>query len=262
MRDSGSGAALRSLLELPPAARACAVFVHGSGSNMHSPRNRAVAQSLRQVGIGTLLVDLLTDAENERDQYTREFRFDVPRLARRVADCVDALKSFPTTKHLPVMLVGSSTGAAAALMAAAKRADRVAAVVSRGGRADLAGDALGQVRAPTLLIVGGDDHQVLQLNRDAAAQMKAAQSVRLTVVPGASHLFEEPGKMDQVTAITAEFLDQHSGAAAKGQEAAGQGEVEQPLREARGKAEGAEEMKQPESAAEAAAASRQSTPTD
>ena len=162
---------------------------------MQSPRNRAVAQSLRGVGIGTLLVDLLTDAENERDQYTREFRFDIPRLARRVADCVDALKNCPTTKHLPVMLVGSSTGAAAALMAAAERADRVAAVVSRGGRADLAGDeALGQVRAPTLLIVGGDDHQVLQLNRDAAAQMKAAQSVKLTVVPGASHLFESRGR--------------------------------------------------------------------
>jgi alpha-beta hydrolase superfamily lysophospholipase len=180
------------------------LFAHGSGSSRHSPRNQQVAAGLRAAGLGTLLMDLLTEAEEREDAVTRHLRFDIPLLAARLTGAVDWLEGPDGAPGLPVATFGASTGAAAALITAADRPARVRAVVSRGGRPDLAGDALGRVRAPTLLIVGGADHQVLQLNREAAARLRTEHA--LAVVPGAGHLFEEPGALQQVIDRSVDWL--------------------------------------------------------
>jgi dienelactone hydrolase len=181
-------------LVLPEAAPGIVCFAHGSGSSRHSPRNRQVAETLQRAGLGTLLMDLLSEEEERVDRVTAELRFDIPLLGRRVSAAVDRLAERSDTGSLPVGLFGASTGAAAALVAAAARADRVSAVVSRGGRPDLAGTALGRVRAPVLLIVGGEDREVLELNEQAAEQLTA--EYRVHVIPGATHLFEEPGTLE------------------------------------------------------------------
>jgi dienelactone hydrolase len=180
------------------------LFAHGSGSSRFSPRNRFVARMLRDAGLGTLLIDLLTEHEEEIDLVTRHLRFDIRLLAERLAGALDWLAADPRTRHLPVGLFGSSTGAAAALVAAAARPAQVSAVVSRGGRPDLAGDALSSVRAPTLLLVGSRDEPVIELNREAMARMHAPCELR--IVPGASHLFEEPGTLEEVARHAAEFF--------------------------------------------------------
>ncbi|CAL9283518.1 dienelactone hydrolase family protein [Streptomyces sp. SudanB52_2052] len=200
------GTALTGDLTVPHDARAVVLFAHGSGSSRHSPRNREVAAGLRTAGLGTLLIDLLTEAEEQQDAVTAELRFDIPLLGRRLVGAIDWLARWPATHGLPVALFGASTGAGAALVAAARRPDRVRAVVSRGGRPDLAGDALEAVRAPVLLIVGGRDQQVLRLNEAAAGRLHAPHT--LHVVPGATHLFEEPGALDQVTEAARRWCDE------------------------------------------------------
>lgn len=183
-------------LLLPAQPVGVVLFAHGSGSSRHSPRNVAVARALSSRGLACVLVDLLTPDEEEVDARTAELRFDIGMLASRLAGIVDWLVAERPAGDVPVGLFGASTGAAAALVAAASRADRVGAVVSRGGRPDLAGTALGQVRSPTLLLVGGLDEEVLTLNERALAEL--GDVGELWVVPGATHLFEEPGTLDQV----------------------------------------------------------------
>ncbi|MFD8224258.1 dienelactone hydrolase family protein [Streptomyces massasporeus] len=200
------GADLTGDLAVPPDARAVVLFAHGSGSSRHSPRNREVAAGLRTAGLGTLLIDLLTEEEERLDAVTAELRFDIPLLGRRLVAALDWLAQEPGTSDLPVVLFGASTGAGAALVAAAQRPDRVRAVVSRGGRPDLAGDALDAVQAPVLLIVGGRDTHVLRLNEDAARRLPGPHT--LHVVPGATHLFEEPGALDQVTEAARQWCDE------------------------------------------------------
>jgi dienelactone hydrolase len=195
---------LRADLLVPREPEGVVVFAHGSGSGRCSPRNRTVAEALRDGGLATLLVDLLTSQEDAEDRVTRRWRFDVGLLGERVVAAVDWLATRDDVGALPVGCFGASTGAAAALIAAARRAGRVAAVVSRGGRPDLAGDALAAVRAPTLLIVGGEDHEVLELNRGAAARMLLPP--RIEVVPGAGHLFGEPGALERVAELTLEWF--------------------------------------------------------
>ena len=194
-------------LVLPEHADGVVLFAHGSGSSRHSPRNRQVAATLHAAGFGTLLLDLLTPAEEDADQFTREHRFDIELLARRLVAAVDWLRA-EQGSPTPIGLFGASTGAAAALVAAAVRTDDVAAVVSRGGRPDLAGAALARVLAPTLLIVGGADVQVLELNRRALELLQAPVK-RLEVVPGAGHLFEEPGALDEVARLAAGWFAEH-----------------------------------------------------
>jgi dienelactone hydrolase len=198
-------------LVVPKGAAGVVLFAHGSGSSRHSPRNRLVAGALRRAGLATLLLDLLTPAEEERDRVSAELRFDVALLAERLIAATDLLLAEPATAGLPLGLFGASTGAGAALIAAAERPETVAAVVSRGGRPDLAGDYLAQVRAPTLLIVGGRDQLVLELNRQALARLAAPS--RLEVVPGATHLFEEPGALEQVARLAAAWFTEHLRAA-------------------------------------------------
>ncbi|NSC23117.1 hydrolase [Streptomyces albus subsp. chlorinus] len=183
-------------LTVPDRANATVLFAHGSGSSRFSPRNRAVAAALRQEGLATLLIDLLTEDEEQVDTATAQHRFDIPLLGRRLVAAIDALGEHETTAGRPVGLFGASTGAAAALTAAAERPDSVYAVVSRGGRPDLAGDALPDVLAPVLLVVGGHDHEVIRLNEAAADRLRAPH--RLHIVPGATHLFEEPGALEEV----------------------------------------------------------------
>jgi putative phosphoribosyl transferase len=194
-------------LVVPVGARGVVVFAHGSGSSRLSPRNRAVAGGLRHAGFATLLLDLLSEAEEREDLDSARYRFDVALLARRLAGAVDWLEQRPDTADLPVGLFGASTGAAAALVAAAERPKRVAAVVSRGGRPDLADAALPLVAAPVLLVVGGADAAVLGLNREAAAKLSAPH--RIDVVPGATHLFAEPGALKEVTAAAAGWFRDH-----------------------------------------------------
>jgi putative phosphoribosyl transferase len=206
--------ALMGILAYPPHARGIVVFAHGSGSGRLSPRNRAVADALARSRFATLLVDLLTPEEEARDLLTARLRFDIRLLADRVVGAIDWLAVDasvgdlpPSLGKLPVGCFGSSTGAAAALIAAAERPERVAAVVSRGGRPDLAGDALARVTAPTLLIVGGNDTDVLRLNR--RAQRALAGESRLEIVPGAGHLFEEPGALERVTELARDWFERH-----------------------------------------------------
>jgi putative phosphoribosyl transferase len=200
-------ARLRGDFGLPRAAHGVVVFAHGSGSSRHSPRNQFVARVLERRSLATLLIDLLTPEEERVDDRTAQYRFDIPMLAERLVSIVDWLRGQPETAGLPIGFFGASTGGGAALMAAAARPDDVAAVVSRGGRPDLAGAALAKVAAPTLLIVGGYDEPVIQMNREAMSQMRC--HVALEIVPGATHLFEEPGTLERVAALAAEWFDKH-----------------------------------------------------
>jgi putative phosphoribosyl transferase len=204
---AAGGVALAGDLTVPEGAVGVVAFAHGSGSGRHSPRNREVARGLADAGLATLLMDLLTEDEERVDVRTRELRFDVPLLAGRMVAAIDRLGEEPSTGPLAVGCFGASTGAAAALVAAARRPDRVRAVVSRGGRPDLAGDDLASVGAPTLLIVGGADPVVLDLNRRARERMRGG--TRLEVVPGAGHLFEEPGALERVTALARDWFLSH-----------------------------------------------------
>ena len=198
------GLALDADLVIPEAARAVVLFAHGSGSSRHSPRNRYVARELQRAGLATVLADLLTPAEEQVDARTGRLRFDIGMLGQRVTALTDWLAGQRATASLPVGLFGASTGAAAALVAAAARPGSVAAVVSRGGRPDLAGDHMRTVRQPTLLIVGELDTVVIELNR--AAMRKLGGEARLEIVPGASHLFEEPGALEQVARLARDWF--------------------------------------------------------
>jgi dienelactone hydrolase len=194
-------------LTVPDGSTGLVIFAHGSGSSRHSPRNRAVASYLQSLGLATLLVDLLTPEEEAIDLRTRHLRFDVELLARRVAAVTVWAAGHEVTIGLPVGYFGASTGAAAALIAAADHPDDVHAVVSRGGRPDLAGDRLPRVRCPVLLIVGGADDVVLELNRQALQQLRAPAA--LEVVPGATHLFEEPGALEVVADLAGRWFLTH-----------------------------------------------------
>jgi putative phosphoribosyl transferase len=201
------GVELEGDLAIPPGARGIVVFAHGSGSSRHSSRNRFVAEVLRGGALGTLLLDLLTTREEQIDVHTRHLRFDIGLLADRLIGAGDWLETQDDTRGLPVGLFGASTGGGAALVAAARRPDRVSAVVSRGGRPDLAGEELRHVRAPTLLIVGGLDTVVIEMNKRAMRQM--ASPVELSIVPGATHLFEEPGTLEQVAQLARDWFGRY-----------------------------------------------------
>jgi dienelactone hydrolase len=200
------GVQLEGDLVVPDKASGIVLFAHGSGSSRFSPRNRHVAGDLQSRGFATLLIDLLTEAEEAVDERTAQFRFDIRLLADRLVGTIDWLAHHPATQHLPIGIFGASTGGGAALVAAARRPGKVAAVVSRGGRPDLAGADLARVTAPTLLIVGSFDTEVIRLNRDAMSQMRA--DVVLELVRGATHLFEEPGTLNQVAKLAGGWFRQ------------------------------------------------------
>jgi putative phosphoribosyl transferase len=199
---------LDGILNVPAHADGIVLFAHGSGSSRHSPRNRFVASVLASHGMGTLLFDLLTREEEVVDEVTRELRFNIPLLAGRLVGATRWVRGYEETRRLPIGYFGASTGAAAALIAAAELPDTVAAVVSRGGRPDLAGESLGGVRAPTLLIVGENDKPVIEMNREALQQL-ACRECKLVIVPGATHLFEEPGTLEEVARLAGEWLSEH-----------------------------------------------------
>ena len=207
VRVPAGSVTLEGNLSLPEGSRAVVLFAHGSGSSRHSPRNRYVARMLNEAKLATLLIDLLTLDEEVIDARTAQLRFDIELLAERLVGATDWLTQFPDTQHLRIGYFGASTGAAAALVAAAVRPDVVSAVGSRGGRPDLAGAALMHVRAPTLLIVGGNDGQVIQLNRAALAELRCEK--QLMIVPGATHLFEEPGALDEVARLARDWFHRH-----------------------------------------------------
>jgi putative phosphoribosyl transferase len=194
-------------LVVPAGAAGVVLFAHGSGSSRRSPRNRMVAARFQRAGYATLLMDLLTSEEDQVDRRTRKFRFDIQRLASRLSGAIRWLSDSPDTGQLPVALFGASTGAAAALCATAEVPDHVQLVISRGGRPDLAGDALERVRTHTLLIVGSRDLEVLDLNKAAAARLRGP--VEFSVVPGATHLFEEPGALDRVVELALDALNRN-----------------------------------------------------
>lgn len=200
---------LEGNLGIPPNPRGVVLFAHGSGSSRHSSRNRFVAQTLRDGRLATLLLDLLTTEEEAIDMRTAHLRFDIGLLAQRLIAATDWLKSNPKTADLDIGYFGASTGAGAALVAAAQRPDVVSTVVSRGGRPDLAGAYLRQVRAPTLLIVGGNDVPVIGMNKDAMAQMRC--EVRLEIIPGATHLFEESGALEKVADLARGWFERYLG---------------------------------------------------
>jgi putative phosphoribosyl transferase len=204
-----SGAAtLEGELNVPVGAQGIVLFAHGSGSSRHSTRNQFVARTIREAGVGTLLFDLLTREEEAVDLRTRHLRFDIGMLARRLADATNWLKGESDLRHLRVGYFGASTGGGAALVAAAELGDGVGAVVSRGGRPDLAGsDALQRVKSPTLLIVGGYDEPVLKMNEEAYAWLRCEKELK--IVPGATHLFEEPGTLEEVARLAAGWFQQH-----------------------------------------------------
>jgi len=199
-----TGGELAGDLTLPDDPLGTVLFAHGSGSSRLSPRNQFVARRLNDARLATLLIDLLTPDEERIDDYTRELRFDIGLLADRLATCADWLAANPATANLPLGLFGASTGAAAALICAARQPGRVKAVVSRGGRPDLAEASLSVVRAPTLLIVGGRDDVVLDINRRAQKEM--TPDATLVVVPGATHLFEEPGALEEVARLASDWF--------------------------------------------------------
>jgi dienelactone hydrolase len=201
------GVTLDGTFTLPDGAGGVILFAHGSGSSRHSPRNRYVAEELRFAGFGTLLLDLLTSAEEAIDEQTRELRFDIALLAERLVAAMGWLSNDDATRELPIGLFGASTGAAAALIAAAREPRRVGGVVSRGGRPDLAGDALPNVQAPTLLIVGSRDEPVIELNERARTRMTAP--VELVIVRRATHLFEEPGTLEEVARLSRDWFVRH-----------------------------------------------------
>ncbi len=202
-----NGLRLEGMLSLPESAPGVIVFAHGSGSSRHSPRNRFVAQALQAGGLGTLLLDLLTPEEERLDQPTGQYRFDIPLLAQRLINAAAWLAQTPETANLGIGYFGASTGAGAALLAAARRPEGIQAIVSRGGRPDLAGPALAQIEAPTLLIVGGNDVPVIAMNREALALLPGQK--RLEIVPGATHLFEEPGALDQVAWLARSWFQRY-----------------------------------------------------
>jgi putative phosphoribosyl transferase len=203
---------LEGNLVVPEGARGVVLFAHGSGSGRMSPRNRYVARVLQRAGLATLLIDLLTPEEEEVDLRTRHLRFDIGLLANRLTGATDWLSQNPETRHLHIGYFGASTGAAAALVAAAERPYKVGAVVSRGGRPDLAGEALSAVEAPTLLIVGGNDVPVIGMNREAMERLRTEK--RLEIVPGATHLFEETGALEEVARLAAGWFAHYLGRAA------------------------------------------------
>jgi putative phosphoribosyl transferase len=209
VRIAAGDVTLEGSLEGLEGARGVVLFAHGSGSGRHSPRNRAVAEALRRGGLATLLFDLLTADEETEDLRTRALRFDIAFLASRLQIAATWLRTLPEAQRLDLGYFGASTGAAAALVAAAAEHDLVQAVVSRGGRPDLAGDALERVRAPTLLIVGGRDEQVLELNRQAFDRLRSHKE--LEVVEGATHLFEESGALDRVADLARDWFVAHLG---------------------------------------------------
>lgn len=191
-------------LAIPAGAAGLAIFAHGSGSSRHSPRNQAVARYLNEHDIGTLMFDLLTESEEAEELYTRHLRFNIPLLAERLVAASRWTERQEIARDLPLGYFGSSTGAAAALVAATKLGDKVRAVVSRGGRPDLAGELLSRAKAPTLLIVGGDDEVVIELNEQAREKMRCTSE--LVIVPHADHLFEEVGTLEKVAELAAEFF--------------------------------------------------------
>ena len=200
-------ATLAGDLSIPDRAAALVLFAHGSGSSRHSPRNQLVARTLNNAGLATLLFDLLTQKEEAIDLRTREHRFNISLLAERLIHATKWAKQREQARHLRIGYFGSSTGGAAALDAAAELPEKVGAVVSRGGRPDLAGNALPKVRAPTLLIVGGENHVVIDLNEKARAQMRC--EVRIDIILGATHLFEEPGALEQVANLATDWFVRH-----------------------------------------------------
>jgi len=201
------GVTLEGELSLPATAPGLVLFAHGSGSSRHSPRNRYVADVLQQAGLGTLLFDLLTEQEEEAEAVTRHLRFDIPFLAKRLKEATLQALDQVTTRDIKAAYFGSSTGAAAALVAAAELGETIGAVVSRGGRPDLAGEALERVTAPTLLIVGGNDIPVISLNEEAFETLRGEKALR--IVPGATHLFEEPGALEKVARMASEWFSNH-----------------------------------------------------
>lgn len=202
------GATLEGTLHLPENPEGLVLFAHGSGSSRHSPRNRFVAEVFQSRGIGTLLFDLMTREEESVDVFTGKIRFDVPFLAHRLIEATRWVLRQPETRNLAVGYFGASTGAAAAFCAAAEFPDAVAAIVSRGGRPDLAYDALGAVEAPSLLIVGSEDEPVIALNRQALLKLRAPVK-SLVIIPGATHLFEEPGKLEEVAQAAGDWFGQY-----------------------------------------------------
>ena len=208
VRISVGDASLYGDLALPPGFQGLMLFAHGSGSGRHSARNRQVAQHLQHAGIATLLFDLLTAQEEQTDLNTREHRFDIALLTRRMQDATAWAAAQPELQHAAIGYFGASTGSAAALLAAARLGNKIAAVVSRGGRPDLAGAvALAAVTAPTLLIVGGADHEVIELNQQALKHLRCEKS--LAIVPGATHLFEEAGTLEQVAQLASSWFTAH-----------------------------------------------------
>jgi dienelactone hydrolase len=206
-----AGVELEGTLTLPAEPVGVVLFAHGSGSSRFSPRNRFVARALQEVGLGTLLMDLLTRQEEAVDERTRHLRFDIGLLVERLVQASDWLGRHPATRALPIGYFGASTGGGAALVAAAERPETVGAIVSRGGRPDLAGPALGRIHAPTLLIVGGWDEVVIELNQQALEQMPHGVA-RLEIVPRATHLFEEPGALEAVARLASDWFVCHLGA--------------------------------------------------
>jgi len=204
VRLTAGGISLHGNLLIPKQAKGLVAFAHGSGSSRHSPRNQYVAQILRNNGLATLLFDLLTQEEEAQDLITGEYRFNINLLAHRLVSATDWLQSNEQTRRLRLGYFGASTGAAAALVAAAEKGDIVGAVVSRGGRPDLAGSVLSRVKAPVLLIVGGNDFPVIEMNRQALAKLRGEKE--LVIVPGATHLFEEPGALEHVAKFASDWF--------------------------------------------------------
>jgi putative phosphoribosyl transferase len=201
------GVSLEGSLCVPPGAKGIVIFAHGSGSSRHSPRNRYVAGVLQKNGIGTLLFDLLTVQEEAIDERSAELRFNIDFLAKRLTAATQWLAKYPKAEGLKLGYFGASTGAAAALVSAAALPKLVQVVVSRGGRPDLAEKALEEVKAPTLLIVGGEDYQVIEMNRSALAKLKSEKT--MVIIPGATHLFEEPGALEEVARVAAEWFNRY-----------------------------------------------------
>lgn len=207
VRIKAGEATLEGSLTLPKSLIGIVLFAHGSGSGRFSPRNQFVAKALNQAGIATLLIDLLTKEEEEIDMRTGEFRFDIDLLAQRLIEATKWIKRHSTVANLPIGYFGASTGAAAALIGAAELPEDVAVVVSRGGRPDLAMEYLPKVKAPVLLIVGGRDNSVINMNREAMKHLSV--EMKLEIIPGASHLFEEPGKLEKVSELASHWFSTH-----------------------------------------------------